>query len=317
MKNDNKHSVGVIVGRFQVHELNDAHRELIARVCNKHDKTIIFLGLSPLMVTIENPLDFEARKQMILEAFSNVTVLYIKDVNNDEVWSQKLDEMIDDVTTPAQAPILYGGRDSFINRYTGKYPTEELEPESYIKYSGTEIRRNIALNSTKSSPEFRAGVVWASQSRFPICYPTVDVAIFNEDYSKILLGRKPSENNYRLIGGFADPASSSYEADARREVREEAGIEITDPQYIRSFQIDDWRYRGEIDKIKTLLFGAKIFSGAPRPNDDIVEIRWFDVMVFPYELVVDNHRDMIEEALAWAEATQEDCIYGHRFPDSS
>jgi bifunctional NMN adenylyltransferase/nudix hydrolase len=52
-----------------VPELHDAHKDLIETVCDKHDKVIIFLGLSPLMVTRENPLDFESRKQMILEQF--------------------------------------------------------------------------------------------------------------------------------------------------------------------------------------------------------------------------------------------------------
>jgi bifunctional NMN adenylyltransferase/nudix hydrolase len=65
---EDSYDVGVIVGRFQVPELHDAHKDLIETVCDKHDKVIIFLGLSPLMVTRENPLDFESRKQMILES---------------------------------------------------------------------------------------------------------------------------------------------------------------------------------------------------------------------------------------------------------
>ena len=173
-----RYDVGVIVGRFQVPELHVAHRALIEHVCQEHDKVLIFLGLSPLMVTRENPLDFEARKQMILAAFPHVNVLYIKDVHSDEVWSRKLDEMVSDNVTPAQSVVLYGGRDSFINHYHGKYPTQELEQDVWV--SGNEIRAEISKKSVKSSPDFRAGVVWAAYSQFPTAYPCVDVAIFGK-----------------------------------------------------------------------------------------------------------------------------------------
>lgn len=292
---EDTHDVGVIVGRFQVPELHEAHKLLIQHVCDQHDKVIIFLGLSPLRVTRENPLDFESRKQMILKEFPNVNVLYVKDHVSDEVWSQKLDEMIQDVVTPAQTVVLYGGRDSFMEHYTGTNPMRELEQDVYV--SGTEIRKSISKKSVKATEDFRAGVVWAAHSGYPTCYPTVDIAIFNNDFTKILLGRKPHEDKFRLIGGFADPKSTSYEADARRETEEEAGISITDPQYIGSCLVDDWRYRGEVDKIKTMVFVAKHFSGQPRPGDDIVELRWFDV---DSKLeVVDTHVPLIDMVHTW------------------
>lgn len=297
-----QHDVGIIVGRFQVPELHQAHKDLIEEVCAKHDKVIIFLGLSPLMVTQENPLDFEARKQMILEEFPNVNILYIKDIPNDDAWSKRLDGMIEDVITPSQKPVLYGGRDSFIAHYSGKWPTHELEPDTYVRFSGTEVRREIARKSTKASPEFRAGVVWASQSRFPTCYPTVDMVIFDEDHDRILLGKKTHEDGWRILGGFADPQSPSYEADVRRETHEEAGIEVTDPIYIGSFIIDDWRYRREIDKIKTLLFVCKKAHGSPRPGDDIAEVKWFDVIELEQRMshiVMPHHIPLLKKALEW------------------
>lgn len=270
------HDVGVIVGRFQVHELHDAHKTLINEVLSRHDKVILILGLSPLMVTQENPLDFQARKQMLLAEFPSLNVLYIKDRVSDQLWSKDLDAKILDLITPAQKPMLYGGRDSFIAHYKGRFDTEELEPEVYVRFSGTDIRKQIASRSTTGDPNFRAGVVWASQSKFPTCYPTVDVVILGGDGERMLLCRKPDETKFRFIGGFADPRSPSYEADVRREVAEEAHIEITDPKYVGSVLIDDWRYRREVDKIKTLLFTADHMYGSPQPDDDIVELRWFD-----------------------------------------
>jgi len=300
-----EHDVGVIVGRFQVHDLHGMHRHLIESVCAKHHKVIVFLGLSPLPVTAENPLDFEARKQMLLAAYPDLNVLYIQDVNNDQLWSRKLDAEIAKVTTPAQSPILYGGRDSFIEHYRGAYPTEVLEPEHYIRVSGSQLRKEVGRRRTKNSPDWRAGVVWASQSRFPTSFTTVDIAVFSEDYERILLCRKADEKLWRLIGGFADPSSETFEQDARREVHEETHIEITDPMYLGSFKVDDWRYRNEQDKVKTLLFAAKHQSGTPRPDDDIEEVGWFDIwrgdesiLDIDLELkVMPNHRPLLSRAL--------------------
>lgn len=269
------YDVGVIVGRFQVPELHNGHIDLINSVLQRHDKVLIFLGLSPLMVTAENPLDFESRKQMLLEKFPTVNVLYIKDTHSDQLWSKSLDQMIDDVCTPGQTVVLYGSRDSFISHYEGRFPTQELVQQSF--FSGRETRKAIARKSTKASADFRAGVVWASQGRFPTAYTTVDIAIFSENGDKILLGRKANEDKYRLIGGFSDPRSESFEQDARREVMEETHVEITDPEYISSAKVDDWRYRNEVDCIKTLLFKAKYQSGKPRPDDDIAEVKWFKI----------------------------------------
>lgn len=295
VKDEQYHDVGVIVGRFQVPELHDAHKELIQHVCDQHDKVILFLGLSPLMVTRENPLDFEARKQMILECFPDVNVLYIKDMPSDHVWSVKLDEMIEDLVTPSQSVMLYGGRDSFVDKYEGKYDTTVLESEVY--YSGTAIRQDVSRRSVKASPDFRAGVVWAAYSKFPTAYMCVDVAIFDENEERILLVRKSYEKKWRLPGGFVEPGSPSLEANARREAQEETGVAITDPKYVGSFYINDWRYRGETDAIMTALFKCKYLSGPVKANDDVAEARWFDTNSISDGDVVDNHTELINAVI--------------------
>ncbi len=92
--------VGVVVGRFQVPDLHAAHRALIQTVCDQHDKVLVVLGVSPLRATTQNPLDFEARKQMILAEFPHVTVLPVKDSASDHVWSRRLDEVVGDFLAP-------------------------------------------------------------------------------------------------------------------------------------------------------------------------------------------------------------------------
>jgi len=281
---------GVIVGRFHVAALHKGHRDIIQYVVDRHSKVIIFLGLAPTRVTRNNPLDFEARKQMILSDFPDVNVLYIKDVKSDELWSKRLDEMISDVAGPTQTVTLYGSRESFISLYHGRYPTIELEQESFT--SGTQVRREIS-NRVKASVEFREGVIWAAYNQYPKVYPTVDVAIWNEEEDKLLLARKPDEELYRFIGGFVDP-KEPLEAAVRREVEEEAHVAVSEPVYIGSSPVDDWRYRRELDSITTAFFEVKRVFGKPTPDDDIAELRWFEAAKLRKEDLVENHRMLLD-----------------------
>jgi bifunctional NMN adenylyltransferase/nudix hydrolase len=287
--------VGVIVGRFQVPELHQGHVELVQHVCEKHDKVVILLGLSPIKATMRNPLDFEARRQMLNRAFPNVNILYIKDMAHDERWSEQLDSIVEDVLTPHQTAVLYGGRDSFIEHYTGKHPCEELETEHI--FSGEVIRKEVSRKSTRVTSDFRAGVIWATTNRFPTVYTCVDIGIFNDDYSKLLLGKKPYEIAWRLPGGFTTPGSPSFEADARREAKEETGLDITDPVYVGNFPIPDWRYRNEVDEIRTVLFKAKKLSGHMKAADDLAEAKWFDTDTLADSDIMPNHRELVQALL--------------------
>ncbi|KKN96769.1 hypothetical protein LCGC14_0164130 [marine sediment metagenome] len=293
--------VGVLVGRFQVHKLHEAHLELIRHVVKHHDRVMIFLGMSPCRVTRNNPLDFDARKAMIQDAFPDVSVYYVRDCRPDDLWSKRLDNMIYEHIKPGAKVLLYGGRDAFIKHYEGKIPTRELEQEVFI--SGTAVRNTIA-NTVPKTTDFRAGVIWASQNQYPRAIPTVDVAVWDETGEKLLLARKPDEDLYRFIGGFA--TGPTYESDARREVDEEAHIAITDPVYVGSHQVDDWRYRSEADKIVTLLFEAKRLSGNPRPDDDIAELKWFDFATLRDEMVVPEHRPLLKMLQCKRETHHED-----------
>lgn len=283
--------VGVIVGRFQVHELHEAHRALIQTVRSAHDRTLVFIGLSPLRNTTSNPLDFNSRKRMFQETYPDLEVYYVEDSHSDELWSANLDREIGRWCKPYQTVTLYGSRDSFISHYNGKYNTIELESDTFI--SGTEIRRRIG-NSFPSTKEFRAGVIAASFNRYPTVYTTVDVAVLDPARRLVLLGKKAGQEKLRFIGGFADVESSSFEADARREVMEEAGIEVGNLKYLGSILIDDWRYRNESDKIKTLFFTAEYSFGRPTAGDDIESVQWvsFDDLIQDKIELMPEHRDL-------------------------
>jgi bifunctional NMN adenylyltransferase/nudix hydrolase len=224
---------------------------------------------------------------------------------DDHEWSKELDRRIREVF-PVGSVTLYGGRDSFIPYYSGQFPCREVEPSAYVAASGTLERRNASLE-VRGSIDWRAGVVYAAYNRYPQVFPTVDIAVTRETDNgglEILLARKPDEKSYRLIGGFVDPTDNSLEAAARREVGEEAHIEISELKYIGSYLVDDWRYRNEIDKIMTTLFLAQYMFGAIQPDDDIEELKWFRLdREFDLGCVVAWHKPLLSGVLDAIERT--------------
>jgi bifunctional NMN adenylyltransferase/nudix hydrolase len=282
--------VGVIVGRFQVNELHDAHTDLITSVLNKHDRVLLFLGNSIIRNTLNNPLDYRARRAMIAEKFPTVEIHYINDNPSDIAWSKNLDKLITEQLLPMQTVTLYGSRDSFLKCYNGKFNTCELEATTFI--SGTEVRRRVC-NNYPPTADYRAGMIAATAYRFPTAFQTVDIAVVN-DKGELLLARKPEEKKWRLIGGFSDPNSISLEEDAKREVQEESGVEVGNITYLGSTLINDWRYRGEIDKIKTALFVAKYVFGKPEGADDVAEVKWVSINNLNKADIVDGHHVLID-----------------------
>ena len=280
----NTQEIGVIVGRFQVPELHDGHVKLIQRVVDNHKRVAIFLGVTPVLVTKKNPLDFITRKEMILKVFPNITVLALPDKPNDSDWSVELDKRIREIFPIGEA-LLYGGRDSFSGAYSGIFKTTEIE--QIANFSGTEMRKEVSLE-TKASPDFRAGVIFAAYNQYPKVFPTVDVAIIRGD--EVLLGRKSHQNVFRFIGGFVDPTDDNFEQAAQREAQEETGVEVGNLQYVGTARIDDWRYRHEVDKIITTLFTADYIAGNAMAQDDISEIKWFKINDLTMEDFVVEHR---------------------------
>lgn len=282
--------VAVIVGRFQVNELHEAHIDLITSVLNKHDRVLLFLGNSTIRNTLNNPLDYRARRTMIADKFPTVEIHYINDNPSDTAWTKNLDKLIGEQLLPMQTVTLYGSRDSFLKCYTGKYNTCELEATTFI--SGTEVRRRVC-NNYPPTADYRAGMIAATAYRFPTAFQTVDIAVVN-DKGELLLARKPEEKKWRFIGGFSDPASVSLEEDAKREVQEEAGVEVGNITYLGSTLINDWRYRGEIDKIKTALFVAKYVFGKPEGADDVAEVKWVSINNLTKNDIVETHHVLID-----------------------
>lgn len=286
-----KYEIGIIIARFQIHRLHQAHEEVIESVLARHKKVIIFLGVSPVLGSQRNPLDFTSRKKMIQAQYPDVVVMSLPDKRSDSAWSQNIDSRIREVF-PIGSAILYGSKDSFIPHYQGSFPTAELEQTIYV--SGTEIRKQIS-EDIKTSEDWRAGVIYNAYNRYSVSFQTVDIAPFDSDGEKILLCKKPGEHHYRFIGGFVDPKDHSLESAAKREFNEESGggAEIEGITYAGSWRINDWRYRNEDSKIMTSLFRATYVYGRLSPSDDISELKWFNMSDLCKEGAV--QKNIIEE----------------------
>ena len=282
--------VGVVIGRFQVDDLHDGHKDLLNSVFEVHQRVIIFVGVSAAKCTMNNPLDFDARRMLLQEHYPDATIVYIRDRKSDESWSEDLDNQISNLIGPGQKARLYGSRDSFIPYYHGRYATTELTQEKFL--SGTEIRQRLSARA-KSSKEFRQGAIWAMANQWPRPMFCVDIAIFNDDDTQVLLGRKKGEDKYRFVGGFVENGETPEMA-AQRETFEETHLKLKKLTYIKGFPINDWRYRSERDKITTMFFAARIDEGKPIPDDDICELRWFDFNENLVYEVVDNHKQLVQ-----------------------
>jgi nicotinamide mononucleotide adenylyltransferase/ADP-ribose pyrophosphatase YjhB (NUDIX family) len=283
--------IAIIIGRYQTHTLHPEQIRMIDEVIKRHPRTIIVLGNSLMRGTIANPLDFRARKTMIQEKFPKIDILYINDIPKDNaLWSNNLDKLIKDNIRANETVAVYGSKDTFITKYNGKFATFAFEASSFV--SADELRRQASTNY-QPNEQYRAGIVAAQANRHVSAYQCVDVAII-DDKARMLMARKQNETKLRFIGGFSDVNSPSLEIDARREVAEEASIEVDGMTYLGSCLVADSRYFFELDKIKTAFFVAKYIFGRPEAKDDICEVAWIPINELKKENVIDAHHVLVD-----------------------
>jgi bifunctional NMN adenylyltransferase/nudix hydrolase len=289
--------IGVVVGRFQVDSLSIAHRELIETAVTENDDVIVGIGVSVTKIERTNPLSYNIRKFMIQEIFPNVIIIPINDIGHLGYWNKKLDSILESYAKDATITI-YGSRDSMIDGYDGKYNTKEII--SIIDVSGTRIRE-IASKNIVNTQDFRKGIIYAAYDRYPVGYSVVDIICTNGD--KILLGKKPNRDHYCLIGGFYDPQiDNSLEDSAIREFKEETGLIVKQPKYFMSAQINDYRYKNEVNKIISSVFLVDYDGGVSCADDDIEDLKWFNIREYInnhnlstfYDLIIPQHKEIIK-----------------------
>lgn len=278
--------LGVVIGRFQTPFLHEGHLELINYARNKSENLLILIGVSDAVGTDREPMDFETRKGLFL---TNDIVLPLKDMPSDVDWSNKIDDIIKELGFDEAT--IFGGRDNSISGYySGKHKIDIMNGRT--DKNATELRRQVKI---KYNQDFREGIIYHTQKRYPIVYSTIDVVITN-DNNEFLVGKKGDK--FAFIGGFLDPQDNSLLDCANRELFEESGIK-TDLKYIDSIKINDYRYKKSKDSIMTHIFIGK-YNQLPKKINiidfEFKEFKFFNLEDLKVNLQ-DYHNPILEKIL--------------------
>jgi len=103
-------------------------------------------------------------------------------------------------------------------------------------------------------------------------------ALIRDDDGRVLLVRHV-EGRWQLPGGAVDPDERPADA-ARREAREEAGIEIEPTAVLGVFGGPEYRItyaNGDDAGWVVSVYAARLVSGTPAPADpdEVQDVRWF------------------------------------------
>jgi 8-oxo-dGTP diphosphatase len=136
-----------------------------------------------------------------------------------------------------------------------------------------------------------------ARARYTYEYPrpavTVDVVIVTrEDRPRVLLVRRkhdPFAGSWALPGGFVD-MEEALDVAARRELREETGVEAPDLVQLHTFGAPNRDPRG---RTISVVYLAEVDPGAvePRAADDAAEVGWFSLQRPP--ALAFDHKDIL------------------------
>ena len=111
--------------------------------------------------------------------------------------------------------------------------------------------------------------------------PTGSAILIDED-GRVLLARRagdPGKGMWDLPGGFVEEGEDPLTT-VRRELAEEAGVEIEPIEFLGGFPD---QYGGEGIPTVNLYWTARIVTGEPSPSDDVAGLEWFDPDDLPDE----------------------------------
>jgi bifunctional NMN adenylyltransferase/nudix hydrolase len=294
----NPTDVGVVIGRFQVPNFHEGHRSLLDLVQTRHKRVLVLLGSPAWKGGKNDPLDYHTRAMMFHQEYPGFLVAPVTDQQTDTAWSEQVDRIIHDVF-PLCNITLYGARDSFINRYQGRYKTKEIIQS--VESSGTALRQQTA-GMPQEKESFRAGVLYGILNNPTSVVTAVDGAVLRigPTYLDIVLIRKPDEKLLRFPGGKVGATDESFEYAVNREIREETGLEIDKPVYVTSScSLPDWRANGAGIIVHSSLFAARYIYGAPKGGDDAAEAGFYDLKSLTENMMEQCHRKLLTKLQQW------------------
>ena len=299
--------VAVVVGRFQCPYIHEGYKYLFEYVASRHKRVFVFLGQTAPAVrcSFTDPYTFQMRARMIQREYPDFEIYKIDDLGNPPKWSKVLDSQIDLLAGPGQKAVLYGSRDSFLEVYKGRNPTQEV-PSFGGDVSATQIRRECGITPLDDE-KFRIGVAWATQNQWTTVKTVVDMAAIDVE-GRVLIGRRETDppDQYRFPGGFVSD-SDSFEDDAYRELDEETGLQGTQIHYVTSRRIDDARFKNQREKIKSIFYAITQWNGEPKPADDLSggELKWVYLNKLGVLDMFPQHRWLLSELVCWWDKKQE------------
>jgi 8-oxo-dGTP pyrophosphatase MutT (NUDIX family) len=306
-----KPSVGVVIGRFQCYKLTEGHVILIDKAA-EHSKLLICIGIGKVLGTPRDPLDYQAREQMIKEKYPQAVVIPLNDQPTDELWTKQLNSLIH-IMFPTDKATIYCGRPDGSSSIQSGYhgPHKVVEIEEIPNVSATDLRQQVG-RSVEASEAFRRGVIYGATNQFTRIDPVVDICVWKQSLSKkltkILLGRRHNEGGtFRLPGGHIDAKDINGEAAARRELLEETGLTAENWQIIENIRINT--KSGDGYAMFSTLYLAKYSCGVAQGNDDLDDCQWFDIDHIERNIntlkFADNHKELIQIAIKTLRERQE------------
>lgn len=268
----NMRKLGVVIGRFQVAELSDGHRALLDRAFAESAEVLVLIGSTESVGTKRNPMPYRVRAKMLIAAYPQAMVHELPDHPSDGAWADTVDRAINAFLRGTVA-LYFGHESGALQAYRDNGAYSDIREVDVSGPHGEELRAAVM---PIDSADFRAGMIYQTQQQFPVSYQVIDVLVYRPDTDEVLFGRKANEPKGlgRLIGGFVDPGDSSLEVAVTREVSEECGLSIGNIRYAGSATINDWRYRGGPESIKSAVFVVDRLWGHAGGQDDIAEVFW-------------------------------------------
>jgi ADP-ribose pyrophosphatase YjhB (NUDIX family) len=303
-------AIGVLYAPFQFASIGEPHSSTLTKMWPIHQYIVIALPVRRVSPTKNAPLDYGTREAMIRQYLGSMTryvhVVPVPDKKYPKDKVAALENAVRSLFSNLTSVCVYSDP-SFAAVYKANGGVWAVRSEGRGYEAAEAIaRKNTVQGGIHTETTFRQGIIFGMLNQFPISWPTVDMAIRRVvQYERLdtpvvppkvfyLFGKKPGEFGWRFPGGFKDREDPNFETAVLREAGEEVlkkGVEpktvFEKPRYISSRNINDWRYKGEIDGITTLFYMVNFIGTEDqiKAGDDLADTKWMTLdQVNPEEI---------------------------------